>query len=642
MLINLVILHSYFYNMKKILLLITILPITLLAQIPTGYYNGTEGLSGYALKSKLHEIISKQIFSYGYSQVGDLYATTDLDKYYENDNSVLDIYSERPTAADAYNYNLTQNIGSASAEGQGWNKEHGMPQSTFYGLYPMYSDIHYLIPADAYINQKRSNYPYARNNGENITYTNGSKLGKSTTPGYTNTVYEPIDEFKGDVARYLLYFATRYEGNLNVYNYLLSTSPLDGTEEKAYEDWYITMLKDWNALDPVSQREIDRNNAVYAIEKIRNPFIDHPEWVNLIWSETTDAIAPQSPTNLAVTKSGESFLSLSWTASSDTDVLGYKIYVNGVYTKYSKTNSVVIDRLSPSTSYNITVKAYDKGYLLSGDSNTVSAATLASDNFAKDLMITKYIEGTTSSSTNVYNTALEITNLTGHNVDLGNYYLNIQFKSSTSYYFSDAYELEGTIENGKSIVIINPKSNFSNYSPTQSKFATNSTPMTFTGTQYVELSYGTKYLKTVSTNNYDMSFVTVDAVGTKDVSNTNGNKSLYRNTNVTDPNVNFTISEWTEYPMNYSNGLGTFLAAETPELPSFEISIYPNPVSNIINVKGENISKISKVQIYDITGKLVLEFEKPFIYQNTIDVSQLKSGIYIIKLDDVSQKFIKN
>ena len=166
--------------------------------------------------------------------------------------------------------------------------------------------------------------------------------------------------------------------------------------------------------------------------------------------------------------------------------------------------------------------------------------------------------------------------------------------------------------------------------------------MTFTGTQYVELSYGTKYLKTISTNNYDMSYVTVDAVGTKDVSNTNGNKSLYRNTNVTDPNVNFTISEWTEYPMNYSNGLGTFLATETPEIPSFEFSIYPNPVSNTINVKGENVNKISQLQIYDIAGKLILEQEKPFRYINSLDVSQLAPGVYIIKLDGVSSKFIKN
>lgn len=627
--------------MKKFLLFLFMVPMIYLAQIPAGYYNGTEGLTGYALKSKVHEIISQKIFSYRYSQIGPLYAYTDLDKYYENDNTILDIYSEKPTAAESFNYDLSQNIDSASAEGQGWNKEHGMPQSTYYGMYPMYSDMHYLIPADAYINQRRRNFPYARNNGENITFTNGSKLGKSTTPGYTNTVYEPIDEFKGDVARYLLYFAVRYEGNLNLYNHQLSTMPLDGSEEKAFEDWYITMLKDWNALDPVSQKERDRNNAVFAIQKIRNPFIDHPEWVNMIWSETPDAVAPQAPSNFSISQLGKNFVTLSWTPSSDTDVLGYKVYVNGTYVKYSKTNSVTIDRLSPSTAYNVTVKAYDKGYLLSPDSNQVSATTLLSDNFAKDLMITKYIEGTTSDASDVYNTAIEITNLTGHDVNLGNYYLNIEFKGTTSYYLSDPYQLEGKIAHGESIVIINPKSNFDAVDVNQYKFVTNSTPLTFTGSQYVELSYGTKTIKTVNTNNYQMLFETVDAIGSRGISNTNNNKSLYRNVNVNNPNTTFTTSEWTEYGMNYATGLGSFLAANEPEKVELSFAIYPNPVSEKLYVTGKNLSKVSKAAIYDVSGKLIQEINNPFNNFNSIDVSNYKTGIYILKIDENSYKFLK-
>lgn len=626
--------------MKKLFLLFLYFPVFFYAQIPSGYYTGTEGLTGYALKSKIHEIISRQVFSYNYSQIGPMYQYTDLDKYYENDNTVLDIYSEKPNAAEAYNYDLTQNIGSASAEGQGWNKEHGMPQSTYYGIYPMYSDMHYLIPADAYINQRRSNYPYARNNGESMVYSNGSKLGRSTTPGYANTVYEPIDEFKGDVARYLLYFVTRYEGNLNNYNHLLSTSPLDGTEERGYEDWYITMLKEWNALDPVSQREIDRNNAIYAIENVRNPFIDHPEWVNVIWDESQDTVVPQTPSNLSVSSVGESFVALSWPPVSDADILGYKVYVNGTFVKNAKTNTVVVDRLLPSTSYTFTVKAYDKGYLLSNESNAVLATTLVADGFAKDLMITKYIEGTTSSSTDIYNNALEITNLTGHNVDLGNYYLNILYKGSTS--FSDAYELEGTLANGQSVVIIHPKSNFTGFSPVQARFVTNSTPLTFTGSQYIELSYGTKYLKTVSTNNYEMAYTTVDAVGYKVGSDTFGNMSLYRNHNVSDPNINFTLSEWTQYPSNYVEGLGSFLSSVEAERPKYDVSIYPNPVENTLYVEGKDLNKIPNVQIFDITGKIILDIKNPFINNNEIDVRTLSKGLYFIKINDKSLKFLKN
>ncbi len=619
--------------MKK-LLFFAILPLVNFAQIPSGYYDGTTGLSGYALKSKVHDIISKKVYSYTYDDMKTLYAYTDLDKYYENDNTILDIYSEKPNEDDSYNYSLSDIIGSASAEGQGWNREHGMPQSTFYGIYPMYSDMHYLIPTDAYINQRRSNYPYARNNGSSMVYTNGSKLGKSTTPGYTNTVYEPIDEFKGDVARYLLYYVVRYEGHLGNNNYLLATSPLDGNEERGFEDWYINLLKDWNALDPVSQRELDRNNAVYSIQNVRNPFIDHPEWVDMIWNVTPDAIAPSAPLGLSASNIGESFVTLNWNSNAEADLLGYKIYVNGEFYKNSKTNSVTVDRLSPSTSYDFTVKAYDNGYLLSSDSNVFNASTLSTDNLAKDLMITKYIEGTSN------NKAIEITNLTGHDVDLSNYFLRIQLKS-TSYYFSDAYELEGKLNTGQSIVIVNPYATLSNYSISQADFITNSPPLTYTGNQYVELAYGKKYLKTVSTNNYDMGFETVDGVGLPDVSNSNGNVSLYRNTNVKDPNLNFTMTEWTGYPSNYATGLGTFLATNESIVEGLNLSIYPNPTSNLIYVKGENLNKISKAEVYDFTGKLIMKLDKPFTFDNYIDVSALSYGNYILKLDEESIKFIK-
>lgn len=619
--------------MKKLLLL-AFLPLVGFAQIPAGYYDGTDGLSGYALKSKLHEIVSKQIYSYSYDDLKTLFGVTDLDKYYEKDNTLLDIYSEKPTEADSYNYSLANIIGTASAEGQGWNREHGMPQSTFYGIYPMYSDIHYLIPADAYINQRRSNFPYARNNGDSMIFTNGSKLGKSITPGYVNTVYEPIDEFKGDVARYLLYFVTRYEGSLNNYNFMLSTSPLDGNEERGYENWYINLLRDWNALDPVSQREIDRNNTVYDIQKIRNPFIDHPEWVDVIWNVSIDGIAPVAPSNLVASSVGESFITLNWDASSDSDVLGYKIYVNGNFYKNSKTTTCTIDRLSASTVYNILIKAYDNGYLLSADSNSISVNTLSADNLAKDLMITKYIEGSN------YNKALEVTNITGHEVDLTNYYLRTQLKSS-SYYFSDAYELEGKLVPGESVVIIHPSATLSNYNVSQAKFITNSPALTFAGTQYVELAHGTKYLINSNTNNYGMNFETIDAVGLQEVSNPYGNMSLYRNADVKDPNTSFSIAEWTAYPSNYSNALGTYLKTDNPILPKFEIEVYPNPVADVLHIKGVELNKLSKIQIYNINGNLIKELDKLSIFDNNINVSLLEPGIYLIKLDENTIKFIK-
>ena len=638
--------------MKKQFLFL-LFPAFAFSQIPAGYYDAAAGLSGYELKSKLHEIISQKIYSYNYSDIAGLYAYTDLDKTYENDGTILDIYSENPNGADAYNYDLTQNISSASAEGQGWNKEHGMPQSTFYGTYPMYSDMNYLIPTDARINQLRSNYPYARTTGlpaNGISHdcnkpnttpciaSNGSKLGKSITPGYTNTVYEPIDEFKGDVARYLLYFVVRYEGSLNKFNYLLSTSPLDGTEEKGYEDWYINMLKEWNALDPVSQREIDRNNDVFALENVRNPFIDHPEYVDMIWSGNSETTAPEAPVSLSASEVGESFVKLQWQPSSSQNVLGYQIFQDGEYIGYTKTNTFFVDRLDASSTHNFTVKAYNNGFLFSQESNLVSATTSASDHLAKDLMITKYIAGSPD------NNAIEITNKTGHEVVLNNYYLSIQFKGvNDTYYFSDNYQLEGTILPGESKVIVNTKSSFPDFPVSKGDFITNAPPLTFTGYQYIELAYGKKYLKTVSTNNYDMSYTTVDAVGIKNETNANYNKSLYRNQDVSDPNINFTESEWTTHAKDYTQGLGDdSLAVSDQPISENNMMIYPNPVSgNTLYIKGKDLEKIQKIQIFDISGKMLKSENQPFRTKNSIDVSLLKSGIYLLKTENKILKFIK-
>lgn len=629
--------------MKKSLFLLLLIPFLGFAQIPAGYYDGTAGLTGYALKTKLHEIISAKHYAYNYSNVTGFYATTDIDNYYEYDGTILDIYSENPVGPEAYNYTPLQITGTASAEGQGFNREHGMPQSTYYGVYPMYSDIHYLIPADAYINQRRSNYPYARNTGNNKLFSNGSKLGNSTTPGYSNLVYEPIDEFKGDVARYLLYFVTRYEGSLKSFNYQLSTSPLDGSEEKGYADWYITMLKDWAALDPVSQREIDRNNAVYAIEKNRNPFIDNPAWINMIWSVTADAIAPQAPQNLASDGVGESFVKLTWQPIADADFLGYHVFKDGNYIGFTKTTNFVADRLAPNTSYNFTVKAYDKGYLLSPESNTAAISTTGADTLAKDLMITKYIEGTTSSATNQSNTAIEIMNKTGHDINLNNYHLSIQFKGSgTTYYFSGSYMLEGKIGPGERKVIISPFANFPNYTVAEADFVTAAPPLTYTGTQYVELAYATKYLKTVSTNNHDIYYTTVDAVGFKDTSNTLGNQSLYRNTDVTDPNTTFTISEWTQHPNDYTVDLGADSVLNVVEFAKqSELFIYPNPAQNELFLKGNDLERITTAKIYDASGKLVLSENQPFKNKKSLNISKLNTGIYFLQVDGQSLKFIK-
>ena len=107
--------------MKRILLLSLFLPVLVFSQIPAGYYDGTSSLTGYALKTKLHEIISSKNINWHYGDLNEFYNKTDLDKYYDHDASntaiLLDIYSEIPTGPDAYEYTVANVTGSASEEG---------------------------------------------------------------------------------------------------------------------------------------------------------------------------------------------------------------------------------------------------------------------------------------------------------------------------------------------------------------------------------------------------------------------------------------------------------------------------------------------------------------------------------------------
>ncbi|MXS72898.1 T9SS type A sorting domain-containing protein [Flavobacteriaceae bacterium W22] len=621
--------------MRKTLFSVLFLSAVVSAQIPSGYYDGTTGLSGYALKSKLHDIISSKNINWHYGDLTNYYNQTDLDVYYDHTASntiiLMDIYSEIPTGPDAYEYTTANITGSSGAEGLGWNREHMMPQSTFYSNYPMYSDLFYVIPADARINQLRSNYPYGMV-GSTIfyTFTNSSRIGNCAIPGvaYTGRVYEPINEFKGDVARSLLYFAVRYEGKLGTFNFnnntnpASDTNPLDGTEERSFDPAYVAMLLQWHQQDPVSQREIDRNNKVYNIQKNRNPFIDNPSWVNLIWGQTPDTVAPQAVSNVSVTQNSAYFTTLSWSPSTSSDVIGYNIYQNGTLIGSTRGTTFSADHLTPSTAYTYTVKAYDNGYLLSPDSNMVSATTLASDVYARDLMVTKYLEGTSN------NKGIEITNKTGHPVNLSDYRLSIQFPSGSNYYFPAPYELEGIVQNNESFVVLNPDANFSCYTINQAKFVTAAPQMTYSGSQYVELRYKSS---------------TVDAIGIPGTNNSSvlGNVSLYRKSTVGQPTTSFSIAEWDVYPSNYCQNLGTLSTGEILSAQSNEWKIYPNPVDDGIFVKGKNVEKIALAQILDLSGRIIVSETNPFKNKNNISVKNLSKGVFLLNLDGKVYQLIK-
>lgn len=268
--------------------------------IPSGYYNAAAGLSCASLKTALYNIISSGTKVVSYDGLYTVFQTTDKKRNDANTADVVwDIYSDNPTGPDPYTFNYsTDKCGNYSKEGDCFNREHSFPQSWFNSSSPMVSDAYHIYPTDGKVNGMRSNYPYGEVGSVSFTSLNGSKLGTSKSPGYSSTVFEPIDEYKGDVARSTLYMVTRYENLVAGWqNNGNANNILNGTKYPALDQWELNVLIKWHNQDPVSPKEIDRNNGIYAYQNNRNPFIDHPEYVAAIWQCTTGVPTLDVPEN---------------------------------------------------------------------------------------------------------------------------------------------------------------------------------------------------------------------------------------------------------------------------------------------------------------------------------------------------------
>lgn len=257
--------------MKKALATLFLLALTslsILAQIPNGYYNNANGKTGDELKIALHNII-KGHHVVSYNGLLNAFAYTDC----RPNGKIWDIYSN-------IEYSISTGLcGEYEKEGDCWNREHTWPQSWFNESTTPRSDLFHVYPTDGFVNGQRSNYPYGEVNRPIYTSGNGSKLGPCVTSGYSGRVFEPIDEYKGDIARSYFYMSVRYYSEDDDWG----TSGM--TNKSEILPWAINMLMRWSDEDPVSDKEIARNNAVYGYQNNRNPFIDHPEYAHMIWDE---------------------------------------------------------------------------------------------------------------------------------------------------------------------------------------------------------------------------------------------------------------------------------------------------------------------------------------------------------------------
>ena len=662
-----------------------------LAQAPTTYYDGTDGLTGAALKTKLSQIITAGAQDKGYDGLFNAYPTTDTDSFYENDGSVLDMYSENPTGADPYTYRHGQKkCGNYSVEGDCYNREHVIPQSFFGKKAPMVSDVHHIRPTDGKVNGMRSNYPFGKVNNPSYLSKNGSKTGPSASSGYTGTVFEPIDEFKGDIARMVFYFVTRYESRLSGFS---SGGMLGNTTYPGLQEWEKEVLMTWAAQDPVSPAEIVRNDASYVFQKNRNPFIDHPEWIQTIWgTQIVDNQAPTAPTNLAVGSTSTSSINLTWTASTDNIAVSYyKVFVDGVFHMNSSTNSATASGLNQGTTYNFYVIAADAAGNLSPQSNTATGTTLV------DTQAPTAATNLTLGSVGTNSIAISWTAGTD-NIGVASYdiYVNGQLMGSTT-------------DTNANIANLNPSTVYTLYVVAKDAAgnvspASNSVTAT---TQAIGLNCGDENFETIptaastySTYNWTSNGISWTSEDSRTDETINGRAITIRNgflTALSAPNGigdlkvttqrkfsggNGTLSIFindvdTGKTIPYSNVITTTtvtglnvsgnveitlvnsnsnriaiddmiwtcyddgLATNENVVSKSNLTIYPNPVKNgELNVNGKDLTKIETVQIFDYSGKLVQTIAQPFKNGHKILLKNLPKGVYILKADQQSSKFI--
>lgn len=261
--------------------LLLIISFHLEAAIPEGYYDSANAKNNNSLRQALKSIITTGFSGISYSALWDAYATTDINP---GTGKIWDMYSN-------CSFSLSVNqCGTYSGECDCYNREHTTPASWFSDAYPMYTDLFNVYPTDGWVNSVRSNYPYGEVGLADVTSVNGSKRGNSDYPGYTGIVFEPVNDYKGDFARTVMYMATRYSDNLAAW---IAANSNDTEVEIIYDStngltpYAISLFLSWSRMDPVSAKEIARNDAVFGIQSNRNPFIDFPGLEEYVWGNKT-------------------------------------------------------------------------------------------------------------------------------------------------------------------------------------------------------------------------------------------------------------------------------------------------------------------------------------------------------------------
>lgn len=462
---------------------------TLSATIPAGYYYQAQNKKKAELKTALHQFGKPvRVLEYGSGPgfTWEGFYNTDRNA----DNSVWDMYSD---SIRYFNQFFSIN---------GMHIEHSFPKSWWGGHVNFaYKDLFHLYPADGITNSAKNNLPLGEISGIPWFNNGKSRIGKNSFGiQYSGDCFEPADEYKGDFARSYFYISTIYQDLAPLFN-----SPmLQNNSYPVWQRWGLDLLLKWHAQDPVSEKELKRNEEVYKIQGNRNPFIDFPALVNYIWGADTVSVFPFPAETEAflVTPRPGNRLDMGVTLTNNTisrsmSLRGYNISSNielSLKAGHSslKILTTQIDAASVIAGTNITLsfspiqggQVRDTLVISGGglkENLLIPVRALAAPDFmllepseitpvggklewiadpfatqyklnlyqgdeaAGDLIISAYVEGTS------WNKAIEIYNGTGKPVDLSKY--SIQRQSNGAGNFGFNVPLSGTLNNGQTYVI---------------------------------------------------------------------------------------------------------------------------------------------------------------------------------------------
>jgi len=264
----------------RIAAVLALLPLAAAAQIPGNYYNSVDASSSANLRNTLGALLATNFDNVSYGNAYAAMAICDEDPL--NSANVLMLYTSdsRDKTLDC----TTVSCEDSNPLTGDYNREHTWPQSSFgAGDEPMYSDMHALFPADADVNNDRANdlYDYVLTTPSYST-PNGLRGGGGNC--------EPADEDKGRIARALMYMDVRYDGDPGEVELVLNDAPVIANHEFGN----LSTLIEWHNAFPPDAREDARNNAIYDLggtfssgeQGNANPFVDHPEWVEILWPPT--------------------------------------------------------------------------------------------------------------------------------------------------------------------------------------------------------------------------------------------------------------------------------------------------------------------------------------------------------------------